>query len=239
MKVALISDIHGNAVALKKVLVEIKDEGIKQVFIMGDFLGYYYDHDKVFKMLGKTKWQGVQGNHDRMLEVFFAGNENLMKKYRTAYGHSLDSALEVLSDKQMKMLLNLPATQELKVNGQKVLLCHGSPWNQSEYLYPDTNPETFERIFELGFNYVLLGHSHYPFVKKKDGQVIINAGSIGQPRDESAFSSWFVVDFKRKKIKLYRTRFPAELIIKKVKENDPDNPYLINVLRRKGHANKD
>jgi len=233
MKFALISDIHGNAPALKRVLEEIKKQKIERIFIMGDFLGYYYDHDKVFQLLKPVKWQAVQGNHDAILSIFLAGNRRLMRNYRAQYGHSLDLALKILTKKQIATLINLPKTYELKIDGKKLLLCHGSPWDQNKHVYSDSHRKTFERIFKLDYDYVILGHSHHPFIKKQGKKTIINTGSVGQPRDQGSSASWFIADLKNQNIELQRTSFSPIQIIKKIEKNDPDNIYLKKVLSRK------
>lgn len=233
MKIALISDLHGNAVALKKTLQKIDKYKVRKTFIMGDFLGYYYQHDKVFELLKQTNWQGVQGNHDKTLEVFLKKNKKAMETYRLCYGHSLDLALKILSKKQKKLILDLPRLIKIKINGKKILLCHGSPWHQNEYVYSDGNFKIFNKIFNLGYDYVFLGHTHYPFIKKKGEKMIINAGSIGQPRDWGSHSAWWIVDLKNQTAQLKRSFFSAKSLIKMVDKFDPDKQYLKNIFKRR------
>lgn len=234
MKIALISDIHGNSVALMKVLEQVKQEGVTQLFIMGDFIGYYYNHDKVFELLSEFRWIGVQGNHDAMLAEFLVGNEDAMEKYRSLYGSSLDIALRVLKKNQIEMLISLPPKRECNIDGKKIILCHGTPWKQNLYVYLNSEPELFNRLFGLGYDFIILGHTHYPMIKRRRGVTIINPGSIGQPRDEGSKASWALADFSTGEIMLRKTPFPPDKIIKEVDTHDPDKTSFKNVLLRKG-----
>ena len=85
---------------------------------------------------------------------------------------------------------------------------------------------------------MILGHTHYPFIKKaEDGRMIINPGSVGQPRDKNSSASWAIVDFMTGAVDLRRTRFKSQELIKEIEKRDPSLPYLKDVLVRKKAAN--
>ena len=233
MKTAILSDFHGNATALSGVLKEIRKEGLTKIFITGDFIGYYYQPDKIFKLLRSWEWEGVIGNHDAILRDFISGKNNQMDTYRTSYGRALDVAIKKLSKKDKQLLISLPERREITIDGKKILLCHGSPWRNDEYLYHDSPAEIFEKIASLGYDFVILGHTHHPLLKKVGRCIIVNPGSVGQPRDEGSNSSWAVADFATGVVNFRRTRFDPSKVIKEAEMYDPGLNYLKEVLTRK------
>ena len=66
MKIAVLSDIHGNHIALQKVLNEIKNTNIRKIFIAGDFIGYYFWPKEVLSMISGLDVIAIQGNHEEM-----------------------------------------------------------------------------------------------------------------------------------------------------------------------------
>ena len=67
MKVAILSDIHGNVFALQSVLDSILNKGIDKLIIAGDFVGYYFWPKEMFRLLGDYEVIAIAGNHDKML----------------------------------------------------------------------------------------------------------------------------------------------------------------------------
>ncbi|HCM37625.1 MAG: hypothetical protein UV61_C0002G0177 [Candidatus Gottesmanbacteria bacterium GW2011_GWB1_43_11] len=233
MKYALISDIHANPLALELVLRDITLHDIDKLLIAGDFVGYYYRPDVCFELLEEWNWIGVQGNHDQTLQDFVSGNSVMMQIYREEYGSGLDEAVKRLTLNQRKLLSSLPEKRELLIDEQKVLLCHGSPWSINERIYPDAKLEVFTRISSLEYDWVILGHTHYPLVQETNQTLIVNPGSVGQPRDIGGLASWMVVDFGKRTCQLKRVKFPTQKLIRETKLLDPKVPYLAEVLMRK------
>lgn len=233
MKTGIISDLHGNAVALETVLEDIKKAGAKELLIAGDFVGYYYRPNEIFTLLHSWSWDGILGNHDVALRALSSGKGNHMLAYRAKYGSGLDLALERLSSKGRDLLFSLPQQKEIIRSGKKILLCHGSPFDAEAYVYPDAGEALFAKIASLGYDFVVMGHTHYPLVKRLTHCTIINPGSVGQPRDEGSMASWALVDFESGETELHRTRFSPNEMIQEARLNDPRVPYLQDILQRK------
>ena len=240
MHIAVIGDIHGNAHALRLVLNDISKKGIRDLLILGDFVGYYYRADEVFSLLEQWQWQGVQGNHDRMLGQLVQEGGSGKEGYRLRYGDGLEIASRTLTTSQIVRLTELPESKELTYDGCRILLCHGSPWSQDEYIYPDAPHATFERIAQLGYDIVLLGHTHYPMVRRVQKTLIMNPGSVGQPRDFGSMASWGILTIPEREATIQRIRFDPATIIEDARRYNPENAYLIEVLTREqsSHAQK-
>lgn len=236
MKIAVISDIHSNALALEAVLNDVYSQGVMQLLIAGDFIGYYYRPDEVFELLKSWSWRGIQGNHDLMLNYFISGDEDRMKKYRDSFGSSLDVAVSKLSPDQKNLLISLPPNMEMTILERRIFIAHGSPWDQNERIYPDASPKVFKRIGELGYDFVFLGHTHHPFTKEIGKTKIVNPGSVGQPRDDGANASWALVDLQKQTVRIRRVRFDPDEIIKDIEIRDPRHHYLREVLTRNAHV---
>jgi len=200
MKIAILSDIHGNAHALAEVLKEIKHLKITRLFILGDIVGYYYSPDKVLQMLASFEVTMIGGNHENMLKEI-QGNVIEERKIREKYGSALSASLETLSSNQLEFLTNLPDTIVEKIDNTRMTLCHGSPGQLDQYIYPKARKELFEECMLLaGTEYLLLGHTHYPFIYVSNSGTIMNPGSVGQPRDHGNMASWAVFDSINKSV---------------------------------------
>ena len=232
MLYAILSDIHGNDIALKVVLKQICQRKITRLLIAGDFLGYYYHPEKVFKLLSAWNWIGIQGNHETCFNYYLKKDLELIQLYREKFGSSLDMALFQLSQKQISIIKALEETKELVLGNKRILLVHGSPWNQNEYIYRDSSPYVWRKIKSIPYDYLISGHTHYPFIKHLNNITVLNPGSIGQPRDYGSLASWIEADFDKKITQIYRVKFDPKKIIEEINEYDPQKHYLTEVLTR-------
>ena len=80
----------------------------------------------------------------------------------------------------------------LDVDGQRVLIVHGSPWSAEEYVYPDRFVP--DRFNDVDANIVIMGHTHIPMVRREGERLFINPGSCGQPRDYNPLASYAWLD---------------------------------------------
>jgi putative phosphoesterase len=160
-------------------------------------------------------------------------DEVLAKKIRAKYGSGASLALENLSKEQIKQLRELPETAEIALDGVTFLLCHGSPWDTNEYIYPDADETTLRACASQGADFVLLGHTHYPLMYTYKGKVVLNPGSVGQPRDIGNMASWAIIDTANRSVIQKRTMFDTAPILQEAQRRDPAVPYLVDVLRRK------
>jgi len=231
MKIALLSDIHGNDKALIAVLKEINAAGVKKILFLGDYIGYYYNADIVLDLIHSYDKEMIKGNHELLMKESINDKRKSFENQK-AYGSGLEYAKKLLSTEQIKYLINLPEKKELEFDGLKILICHGSPWNNNEYIYPDAPHDKIDRIFQLNYDLVIYGHTHYPALWEKDGKKICNPGSVGQPRDRKPGASWALWDTEINQIILKREYYDTTSLIESCKINDPDNNYLWEVLER-------
>jgi len=231
MKIAILSDIHGNVFALESVLSAVKKRGIDTLVIAGDFVGYYFWPVQVLKLLADWHMVAISGNHDRMLEAAL-GDKVYRQKVRKKYGSGLDIALEELDKATLKWLMTLPESLEYKTADGKILLCHGSPWGSDEYVYPDLSDASLNRYAELDVKWVVQGHTHHPMCKQIGSIVLINPGSVGQSRNRQIGAQWAMLDTTINKVTHFCEQYDFTEIVKESSKRHPDIPYLANILQR-------
>lgn len=231
MKIAVLSDIHGNHFALFQVLKEAKKEQIEQLLILGDIVGYYYHPDKVLELLEDWKYVFIKGNHEELLSKVLNGEldiEVLEKKYGS--GHR--KAIKKLSQLQTDILLNSPEKLFIDIDGLKILLCHGSPIDANLYLYPDSDLEILNLASNAGADFVLIGHSHYQFMHIGENGILLNPGSVGQSRSTGGLANWAIIDTQNRVVQLRSTLYDTSILITEIVQNDPKNDYLSSILKR-------
>lgn len=231
MRIAVLSDIHGNFHALEAVLKQCKKYEIDKYLLLGDYVGYYYEPKKVWDTICCLDGLMIKGNHEDLLrasQMSFEKRLEIKKKY--GIGHEI--ALKQFSYKDLKKLYSLPEKRIFKFGNFSLQLNHGSPWDQNEYLYPDTDPKIFEKANQSKIDFVFVGHSHYPFIKKLTHSTIINPGSVGQNRQKGGIATWGFIDLFKVKIEIMKTKYSVDKLARKVKINDPDIAYNHSILFR-------
>lgn len=231
MKIAVISDIHSNYDALKSLVIEFNKEDIEAILVAGDLIGYYYWPNKVINLIMLDKrFHCIKGNHERMFEEALKDRNGLLK-YRKKYGSGFDACINLLSKKQINWLLSLPKNLDINFKKNTFHISHGSLSGDEEYIYPNANIKQLKANYSKK-KFTIFGNTHYPFIHHNKGKYLINPGSVGQPRDIGNMSSFVIIDLKTEAIQFKRKKFNINKIIKEATKNDPNLPFLRNVLRR-------
>ncbi len=231
MKIAVISDIHGNYDALVAVLKKAKTEGVEHLLVLGDIVGYYYHPDKILKALSEWSFDLIKGNHEYLLEDLIA-DESLGESIRLKYGSGHQEAINKLSLQQLDFLRDLPETKSVQFGDTSLLMSHGSPWSNDFYIYPDCEKDTIEKCDSETHDFVLIGHSHYAFAVKNENSILINPGSVGQSRQTGGKASWCIINSENGCFQMLSTDYNIENLVAEVAKKDGDIEYLIKVLRR-------
>ena len=226
MKIALLSDIHGNGYALRAVIEAAKKCGVDHYLIAGDFIGYYYNISDILDMLDRVSYTAIRGNHEDMYQSqWIKDRDHLIERY----GHGFDQCDRC----DVKAFVDLPYQREIEIDNRSLLMFHGTPWDHDEYLYPDAAPEIIERVWSYQKDLVVFGHTHYQSIWTNNvGQILVNPGSVGQPRDYNPGACWALWDTTYHTVDLYREMYDTDQVIKECKAYDPHLPYLHEVLVR-------
>lgn len=231
MKIAVLSDIHGNSYALENVIEAIKNERVERLIVLGDIVGYYYYPNKVLELLAGFPYDIIKGNHEVILQNL---EEQIIDPFilQQKYGKGHSIALEKLERKTRKWLYSLPFQRSLRIDNVKIQMNHGSPWNYDEYLYPDTDRKTLEKCNSKVHDFVLIGHSHYAFTYKCSESILINTGSVGQSRRKGGIAEWTIIDTLTKEYNIMKTPYDVSALKKDVEDIDQTIKYNSKILSR-------
>tara|TARA_B110000305_G_C19333398_1_gene585239 strand:+ start:303 stop:1004 length:702 start_codon:yes stop_codon:yes gene_type:complete len=231
VKLALLGDVHGNHMALQAVLTAASSLGVEKLLVIGDLVGYYYAPLKVLELLQPWGKHMVRGNHEDMLSIA-RSDPVFLAQVDVRYGTGLRTAIEQLGTQQLDELCNLPHPLELVIDGCKILLCHGAPWDVDQYVYPDAVPEMLERCAIQDFDLVVMGHTHYPMQHAIGKTLVVNPGSVGQPRNRQPGAHWALFDTNTRNIEFHNEQYDSSQLVQECQQRNPELPYLSNVLKR-------
>src|ERR1700730_6923088 len=137
MRLALLSDIHGNIEALRAVFGVIRGQ-VDHILFLGDLVGYYGFVNECVDLWDGPSTTAVLGNHDQLLLDFLSG-KHLPNDYRTRYGSALERTASELSPSAAYLLSSWPREQRLCFESTSIAMFHGAPWNPlGGRVYPDS-----------------------------------------------------------------------------------------------------
>lgn len=232
MKIAFISDIHGNFAALSAVLKVIKKLKIKKIYCLGDIVNYYYDPDKCIDLLQKNNAVCIKGNHEKILFETYKSKVKF-DKYSKLYGNSIKINHRKLKNNHLKFLRSLNFQKKITIQGKKMLLAHGAPWKNNFYFYPDIKQKWVNKIAKYKYDFIILGHTHIPMEKKLTKyKVLLNPGSIGQPRNKTCGASWMILDSEKMSFKFVKTKYEHKKIKKQIMKYDFNNLKISKYFKK-------
>jgi putative phosphoesterase len=228
MKVGFLSDAHGNITATALTVGKMRELGLDEIYFLGDAIGYMPDGAAVLELLEHEGIRCVMGNHDAMGLGRLPIREEREAAYRlTVYsGESRHSHL-------LKIAGPWPIRRELEFGGKKFLLVHGRPANELEgYLYEDGAIGLDETG---GYDVIVMGQTHRPYVRNAGGTLLINAGSCGLPRDIGNLPSFAVYDCDNLTAQIHRVEIDVESVIDSWASGDVHESVLA-CLRRQANS---
>ena len=180
MRTLVISDIHGNIDALRAI-----DEPCDSVVCLGDIVDYGPEPAACIDWFRELQvpLTRVRGNHDN------AGAFRVDCGCGQAFMHlstlTREYMWKVLDQKQLGWVGAPGTSAEIEVDGKHIFAAHAAPSDHLfKYLVPETSDEDLAAELELaGTDIVLTGHTHKPFTRELNGRLMVNVGSVGQPRD--------------------------------------------------------
>lgn len=183
--IGILSDAHGNIAAFRSAIGHLERLGAREFLFLGDSLGYIPSVAVTQELLDMgDRVNCILGNHERKVlgQGVDAAREPL-------YQHQ--AIRERLSPELCAFVRTWPTHQRRTFGPSSVLFVHGSPLDYSEeYVYPDSDLERFA----VREDFVFMGHTHYPFIRKRGGTTFVNVGSCGLPRDDGRYGSCAAFD---------------------------------------------
>jgi putative phosphoesterase len=234
MKAVIISDIHGNLEALRSL-----PETFDELWVLGDLVNYGPEPGGVVDFIQTNADVVVRGNHDHA--VGFDEDPRCSRPFREMADVMKEYTRSVLSDAQKQFLRDLPSTKSLDVEGVRVVFCHAVPSDPLfAYCLPDADRWQAE-LEQAGADVLLVGHTHIPFVREFGTQMVVNPGSLGQPKTGTPAARYAVWDTTqgRRGIELRSFDYDFERTISKINAlpiRSDVRASLAHVLRHGGLA---
>ncbi|MFW6449300.1 MAG: metallophosphoesterase family protein [Halobacteriota archaeon] len=196
MRVGLISDLHGNLPALEAVLEDMPP--VDAMLCAGDVVGYYPWPGACVDEMRDRDVPTVMGNHDR------ATTGATPFAFRGSAQAGIAYAKEHLDAEQLAWLRALP-DDRVELDG-RVRVVHGHPLDPDRYTYP----EEVSPAILMDEPVLVLGHTHVQFERAVDGGLVVNPGSVGQPRDDDPRAAYAVLDPEALEVQLHRVSYDIE-----------------------------
>lgn len=195
LKVAILSDIHANLPALQAVLEDIDQFGADQVYCLGDLTDAAPWHNEVIDLVRQQRIPVIMGNHDEriafdhpVLPLSKHGEEE-----REARIKAIAHTKTTITDSNRAFLGSLPGYLRLVFASFTLLLVHGSPRSNDEYLYEqhDEN-DILDMMAAHQADVLITGHTHLSYVRRLSapGKMIINAGSVGRSKEADRLAAY-------------------------------------------------
>ena len=229
MRLAVVSDIHGNLEAFKQVLLDIDRSKVDGVVCLGDCIGYGPEPDEVVSLIRRENIPSVMGNHELGLV-----NKSYLGWFNPPTQRSLLLTQELLSAATLEFIRGLKSMMIF----QGCRLVHGFPPDSiTTYLLDVSQSEFVQAFSDMQEEMCFVGHTHIPEIVSFDGRrvsrdplhqglrslegaykYIINAGSVGQPRDGNNRAKYVIWDSSRQTIELRYVAYDIAVTVKKILE---------------------
>lgn len=227
MKLAIISDIHGNLEALERCLQYLDEQSdITFTAVLGDILGYGGDPCMCMEKIRNRADIAIIGNHDAAV-IGTTDIEHFNPLARKVITWTRDQ----ISEDDRTYLANLP----YKVIKDNILFTHGTPGDPEKWMYIFNWFDAVDEFRNFSESICFVGHSHVPGIYEQsapiphdsgtlqlnpDNKYIINVGSVGQPRDSDSRLSFAVLDQDNWTIEIVRLEYDIETARQKIIDNN-------------------
>lgn len=229
MKIAILADIHGNILALEKVLEDIKNQDIDNYIILGDIVMIGPDPAATLRLIkALNPISLIKGNTDMWLEEFSGIKEEPGTLKRKPYYEFYLYAKERITTDEINFLASLPEKLSLNIAGRDILCVHGSPRFITDEMDNRITDDEMEEMLEgVKEDIILCGHSHIPYLGVIKGKYVFNVGSVGRPLDGNVSASYGLLDLHEPgnpEFLLKRVNYPVLDTIRMAKESGL--PYI-------------
>ena len=229
MRFGIFSDVHANLEALHAVVSAYQQARIDRYICLGDTVGYGANPNECCQIVRDLTELVVLGNHDAACSGRMSA-----EWFNSAGRAAVERHQQMLDAAHMRWLAQLPYRMEL----DDMLLCHGSPYQQQEFLYimDESDVEAIVRYGSAYQSLIFVGHTHRgtAFIFREQPMLriwedtrttirmcsnhryIFNVGSVGQPRDGDWRASYGILDTEARMFELRRTAYDVDTASEKI-----------------------
>lgn len=196
MRIAVLSDIHGNFTAFQAVTKDIKKKGIDKVIIAGDNIVDCTEPNEVLNNIKSMKAYVIKGNREQYILDYHNGKKNEWKDHKQM-GIAIWTHNELTAE-NINYIEKLPEQLSISLaQMDDIRVVHGSPSNMSEELFPDKDIERLKKaISGIKESVLICGHTHESWSKKIDNKLVVNPGSVGVPFNEFKAAEYAILTWE-------------------------------------------
>lgn len=223
MKIAIISDIHGNYPALEAVLDDIEREQVDKIYCLGDLVGYYCMINEVIDTIRNKQIQTLTGNHDYALIY----NDGIINRSKTCT-RILNRHIEEISKTNRDYLKTLERSLSFEMGKTSFFCTHGGLDDPIDEYINEIDESYFEK-HNFDKDVFISGHTHMVRNESIGKWKYLNPGSVGQPRDGNPAASYLIITEKEYKHK--RVSYNIDIIASEMKQKGYEQ-YIYEILYR-------
>lgn len=219
MRIAIISDIHGNLVSLEAVLADITAVGVDQIVCLGDVATLGPQPRETLQRIKELNCPCIMGNHDNYLL-----DPSILRDYMDApwFAKSVAWCTEQLVEEDFQFLRTFVPLLDISLDDANRLLCfHGSPKSNTDIILAMTPPTNVDELLG-GYKTTVMvgGHTHLQMLRQHKGVMLVNVGSVGMPFEQALFvhaprylpwAEYGIVDFQQGRVGVELRRVPVDL----------------------------
>lgn len=224
MKILIVSDLHGNAEA-----VSVLPRDYDQLWVLGDLVNYGPNPHEVIEFVQRHANYVVRGNHDHA--IGFDTDPRCPEPFKTMAAEMGSITQRILSEGDKSYLRMLPLSISTEVHGIHFHLCHAAPTDPLFGYRPPESSDWETEVHAVPPGCLLVGHTHLQFRRDMFGRVIVNPGSLGQPKTaapQGCFATW-----EDGSIQFHSVPYPYRATIEKIRQLQipkKTKDYLITTL---------
>ncbi|MFT8322113.1 MAG: metallophosphoesterase family protein [Bacillus sp. (in: firmicutes)] len=237
MKIAFISDIHGNAVALASVLEDMKSKKVDKIYVLGDICYRGPEPRRSLDLIRSLNTDVIKGNADEWVVRGVNQGEvpdealDLMNKER-------DWIVSQLEESDKDFLSSLPTEIHTEVEGVSIHGFHATPTSLFDIVLPHAEDDVIEKTLMSATNseIYVYAHIHKPYIRYIKGKIVMNIGSVGLPFDGQAKSSYGLAEIHEGSIQtsIVRVNYDTEKVIQQYKDRDYPNAEMMSKVIKNG-----
>lgn len=241
IQIAIISDIHGNIVALEEVLRDIDKRGVSKIYCLGDLVDFAPWGNEVVDLMRERGIPCLLGNHDE--RIAFDLPITPLKHH-----DEVETANRLLAINHSKAhirpdnkawLGTLPYNLELQYriadSCVNILLVHASLQSNDEYVYQEeAKVKVLPELKRRGIDVLLMGHTHQSYIESIAGVTLVNCGSVGRSRENDRMATYSMLTITEEGVEaeIIKLHYPIQKVANAIYESDIPDFYADFLLRK-------
>ncbi|WP_224243480.1 metallophosphoesterase family protein [Hyalangium gracile] len=237
MRAAFFGGIYNNHLALAAAMADARARGVDALYCLGDVGGFGPHPDRSLELLRASGMPTVQGNYDHSIGLgledcgcgYTDPRDNHFARISYAYTQEKTSSVH------RPWLAGLPERLSVDAEGTRLVMVHGSPRQQNEFLWESTTPDPFlERLLEqAGADVLLCTHTGLHWQRRlRSGRRVVNVGALGRPANDGATHVWYALLDTRKPepVELIPVAYDFHQLVREMREERLPEEFVETIL---------